>query len=377
MTSLLPATATASVALPDGGSELRRLPMSPAGPDSAWLRVAASGICGTDVGLCAGGLAEPTVLGHHVVGELAQVGVDAARRWGLGQGEHVVVEEYLPCGHCDTCAGGWYRLCPETDLWGGGRRIGTIPASEDQGLSGGNAEYLRLPHNAVLHRIPPELSWDLAVWTLPLANALDWVLDAGELREGETVVVLGPGYHGLAAAAAALSSGAGRVVVCGRTGDEERLALAAALGCETVLGIGELPGALRAATADVVLDATGPAADSVGAALDLLGHRGRLVLTTPKNPPVTGLDTRRMTRGMLTVRAVRGRSPRWVTRAIELLASARSGLEAIPTVTVDLAGTGAMLQRLARGEGPATPHVVVRPADHNGTTETERNAQTC
>jgi hypothetical protein len=36
-----------------------------------------------------------------------------------------------------------------------------------------------------------------------------------------------------------------------------------------------------------------------------------------------------------------------------------------------------MLQRLARGEGPATPHVVVRPADHNGTTETERNAQTC
>jgi threonine dehydrogenase-like Zn-dependent dehydrogenase len=360
----LPASALASVALPGGTSELRRFPLTAAVADEGWLRVAASGICGTDVALYAKGLSQDTVLGHHVVGEVADVGSEAAQRWGLGVGDRVVVEEYLPCGACEACTSGWYRLCPDTDLWGGGRRIGTVPAGE--GLFGGNAEYLRLPHNAVLHRLPDGLSWELAAWALPLANALDWLLDAGAAQPGENVVVLGPGYHGLAIAAAARSAGAATVVVCGLPSDEKRLRLAAALGCETVAfgendQAGQVREALRGAGADVVLDAAGEDPRTVGLALELLRQRGRLVLTTPKNPPHASVDTREMTRRMLTVRAVRGRSPQWITRALDLLASGSSGLERIPTAVVGLAEVGSMLTRLADGEGPATPHVVVRP----------------
>jgi threonine dehydrogenase-like Zn-dependent dehydrogenase len=363
---VLPATARASVALPGSGSEIQRLPITSAGEDDGWLRVTSSGICGTDVGLHAAGVAAPTVLGHHVVGEIAAVGADAARRWGAAAGSRVVLEEYLPCGTCATCRTGTYRLCAETDLWGGGRRIGTIPVSEAPGLLGGNSEYLYLPPNAVVHPLPETLDKDLAAWVLPYANALDWTAGAGRLAPGETVVVLGPGYHGLAVVAAAVAGGAERVVVGGPERDAERLAMAEALGAlPVVLDRSDVAGRIRAASArdDValVVDAVGSDPDVVGPAVDLLGHGGRLVLTSPKKPAQVGLDTSVMIRRSLTVRAVRGRAPEAVAAAIASLADGSSHLERVPTVEIPLDGVGDMLSRLAAGAGPESPHVVVRP----------------
>ncbi|MFC7511977.1 alcohol dehydrogenase catalytic domain-containing protein [Streptomyces thermocarboxydus] len=99
-TTPLPQAARASVALPGARSELRTFPLRAAGPREGWLRVTASGICGTDVGLFHRGVAAETVLGHHVVGRIAAVGPEAAHRWQVGPGDRVVVEEYLPCGEC-------------------------------------------------------------------------------------------------------------------------------------------------------------------------------------------------------------------------------------------------------------------------------------
>jgi threonine dehydrogenase-like Zn-dependent dehydrogenase len=260
--AVLPDTARASVALPNGSSEIRQLAIAPADADTGWLRVTASGICGTDVGLYAAGVAEPTILGHHVVGEIASIGASAARRWGVRAGDRVVIEEYLPCGTCPTCRTGPYRLCPATDIWGGGRRIGTIPVAESPGLLGGNADHVFLPPNAVVHRLPEDLDEELAAWVLPYANALDWTGGAGRLRPGDTVVVLGPGYHGLALVAAAVASGAGQVVVGGLDRDAERLEMAEALGgTPVVVGADDLTARVRAATggrdADLVVDAVG------------------------------------------------------------------------------------------------------------------------
>jgi threonine dehydrogenase-like Zn-dependent dehydrogenase len=356
----LPTTARASVALPAGGCEIRELVVGPPEPDSGWLRVAASGICGTDVALHAAGVREPTVLGHHVVGEIAAVGPGAAQRWAVGPGDRVVLEEYLPCGSCPTCRTGPYRLCPATDIWGGGRRIGTVPVSEAPGLFGGNAEYTYLPPNTVLHRLPDDLGDELAAWVLPYANALDWTSGAGRLRPGETAVVLGPGYHGLAVVAAALAGGAGRVVVTGLRRDAERLSIAEALGGSPV--VVDEGTAAAFGPADLVVDTTGAGPDVIGPATELLGHGGRLVLTSPKSPALVPVDTARMIRRGLSLHAVRGRSPEAVTAAITSLAEGGSGLERVPGAEVDLDGVGDMLARLAVGDGPRSPHVVVRPA---------------
>lgn len=364
--AVLPDTARASVALPNGSSEIRRLAIGPADADTGWLRVTASGICGTDVGLYAAGVAEPTILGHHVVGEIASVGASAARRWGVQAGDRVVIEEYLPCGTCPTCLTGPYRLCPDTDIWGGGRRIGTIPAAEAPGLFGGNADHVFLPPNAVVHRLPEDLDEELAAWVLPYANALDWTAGAGRLRPGDTVVVLGPGYHGLALVAAAVAGGAGQVVVGGLDRDAERLAMAEALGGTPVVVGDDLLARVRAATggrdADLVVDAVGTGPGVVGPAVELLGHGGRLVLTSPKKPAAVDVDTARMVRRSLTVSAVRGRAPEAIAAAISSLADGSSNLDRVPTVAVDLDGVGDMLTRLAEGTGPESPHVVVRPS---------------
>ncbi|MBW0102712.1 alcohol dehydrogenase catalytic domain-containing protein [Pseudonocardia sp. KRD-291] len=335
------------------------MPVIAPGADTGWLRVAASGICGTDVALQDRGVAEPTVLGHHVVGAIAAVGESAARRWGVGPGDRVVIEEYLPCGSCPTCRTGPYRLCPDTDIWTGGRRIGTVPLTEYPGLFGGNAEYLHLPANAVLHRLPDALDDELAAWVLPYANALDWTSGAGGLRPGDTAVVLGPGYHGLAVAAAALAGGAERVVVTGLARDAERLGIAEALGAVPV--VTDDPARLESERPDLVVDTTGGAPEVVGPALTLLGHGGRLVLTSPKAPAAVPIDTARMIRHGLSVHAVRGRSPEAVRAAIAALAAGGSLLERIPVADVPLDDVGDMLARLAVGDGPRSPHVVVRP----------------
>lgn len=357
-----PATARASVALPGAAGEVRSFEVVPPKADEGWLQVIASGICGTDVALFARGVAKPMVLGHHVVGRVAALGTQAARRRGLEAGDRVVLEEYLPCGKCETCAAGPYRLCPATDLWRGGRRVGMIPAAEAPGLTGGNAEYTFLPANAVTHRVPEGLSDELAAWVLPYANAIDWVAGAA-LRAGETVVVLGPGYHGLAVAAAARRSGAGAVVVAGLARDAERLAMAEALDATpVVVGSDGRFGDLAKASADLVVDTVGSDPSVVGPAVDLLAHGGRFVLTHPKQPAPVSFDSGLMFRQGLHVAAVRGRAPEAITAAIESLSAGDSGLEVVPTVEVGLADTAAMLARLAAGTGPESPHVVVRPS---------------
>ncbi|MER7434419.1 alcohol dehydrogenase catalytic domain-containing protein [Pseudonocardia alni] len=362
VTRFLPATARASVAVPGGGCEVQELPVPTPGPDSGWLRVAASGVCGTDVALQARGVAEPTVLGHHVVGAIAAVGERAAGRWEVGSGSRVVVEEYLPCGACPTCRTGPYRLCPETDIWGGGRRIGTVPVAEAPGLFGGNAEYLHLPANAVLHHLPDALGDELATWVLPYANALDWTLGAGRLRSGETVVVLGPGYHGVAVAAAALAGGAERVIVTGLPCDAERLGIVETLGAVPV--VTDDPARLESERPDLVVDTTGGAPGVVDPAMGLLGHGGRLVLTSPKSPAAVPVDTALMIRRGVSVHGVRGRSPEAVGAAIAALAGGDSRLDRVPVATVPLDGVGDMLARLALGDGPRSPHVLVRPHHH-------------
>ncbi len=359
-------SARACVSLPDGTAELRTLPMAACRHDDGWLRVDASAICGTDVSLASGDLKKPTILGHHVIGRVEAVGETAAEGWSVVPGDRIAVEEYLPCWSCRWCRTGLYRLCPATDLWSEGRRVGLVPVEERPFLWGGNAQYLYLPANAVVHRVSDDVSAELAVWTLPLANAIDWVSRVGRTAAGENVVVLGPGYHGLAAVAAAQDAGAGRVIVAGTAQDEARIRLAEKMGAvgAAVSGVGlaeRIHELTDGGMANLVLDTTGGGPEAVGTALSLLNPTGRLVVAGIKQPPVASLDTSVLLRGMHAVIGVRGRDPISVGSALDLLARGGAGLAAVPTCDVPLSDVGDMLTRLASRQGPDTPHVVVRP----------------
>lgn len=371
-------SALASVTLPDRSAELRTFSLSSCGDDDGWLRVEASGICGTDVSLAAKGVDAPLILGHHVVGQVEAVGEHAATRWKLGAGDWVAVEEYLPCWSCARCRAGLYRLCPDTDLWRGGQRVGLVPVDESPALWGGNAQYLYLPPNAVVHRLPAEVPRDLAVWTLPLANAIDWVRRVGGAVAGENVVLLGPGHHGLAAVAAAKEAMAGRVVVGGTARDGSRLRLAEKLGAATFDA--SAPDAVErvcdltaGGMADLVVDTVGAGPETLELATRLLAPTGRLVVAGIKDPPFASLDTAALVRGMHTVSGVRGRDPQSVHAAIHLLARGGGDLGEVPMCEVPLQDVGDTLAQLADGAGPDTPHVVVRPWLGQGSASLQRS----
>ena len=229
----------AAVSLPDVTTEVRYLDTASATGAVGWLRVESSAVCGTDVSLYQAGLDWPTVMGHHVVGRITALDPSRALAWRVAVGDLVALEEYLPClrPDCEECSvRGRYRMCPASDLWKGRRRVGLISSEEGSGLYGGNAEYMQLNGNSIVHKLPGDLDPDLASWTQPFANAVDWTVNAGGAREGSTVVVIGPGYHGVAAVAAARAAGAKRIIAIGRS--YERLEIAEALGAVPVVNDG-------------------------------------------------------------------------------------------------------------------------------------------
>lgn len=343
-----------------GNTEVRELPLTTA---VSRIRVESSAVCGTDVTLHDHGLKRPAVLGHHTIGRVDHLTPGDEKALGITVGTRVALEEYVGCGHCAECRSGRYRLCPAVDLWTGGERVGMIPVDRGSGLHGGNAEYMEISSRHVLHELPDDLASEMAAWTLPLANGVDWTIHAGGAGPGKTVVVIGPGYHGLSCVAAALASGADRVLVVGSTSaaSAERLKLAREMGALTETsdeGTSErITGALG--QVDAVIDTVGHPS-TMASAVRMLGRSGVLVIAGLSGGDAS-LDTAAIVRNLITVKGVRGRSPQAVTKAIELLAGGRTRLDSVPTHRVPLEDIGATLRAMKEGRGPVTPHIVIDP----------------
>lgn len=229
------------------------------GPGEFVLEVELCGMCGTDAHIYRGRLASvrfPALLGHEIVGRLAALGdgvaTDHAGR-PVAVGDRVGVFPALSCGRCFECQ---VRRrpgsCPD-------RRPSygfASPADRPPYLTGGFATHLYASNaGTVFYRT--ELPAEVAVLQEPLSVALHGV-ERSAIRIGSTVVVQGVGAIGLMAVVAARAAGAARVVAVGAPG--ARLELAALLGADTVVDLGEGAAGRRRA----VFDALGRAgADAV------------------------------------------------------------------------------------------------------------------
>src|ERR1700761_4291725 len=78
-------------------TELRELALPEIPTDAGLLRVAATGICGSDWGKYLSDKFSPCILGHEIVGAVEKLGNVARARWGIKEGDYVALEEYLPC----------------------------------------------------------------------------------------------------------------------------------------------------------------------------------------------------------------------------------------------------------------------------------------
>jgi threonine dehydrogenase-like Zn-dependent dehydrogenase len=349
--------------------EIREFPRPQTGPDDGLLRVEANGICGSDVETYRGHLGGPRpafIPGHEPLGIIEEVGERAAERWGVQPGDRVAVEVIVPCRECRDCLIGRYQFCPKRKYGHGVTGIAVEPA-----LWGGMAEYMHLAPTSVLHKVDPALPIEVAALYNAMGAGVRWACHLGEVRIGETVLVLGAGQRGIAAVVAARAAGAGTIIITGLAADAHKLALARGFGADhtivvdgdaaenTVERVSEITGG---DLADLALELTPMAAEPITDALLSVRRGGRVVLAGLKGNREIPVRTDLMINRALTVRGAFGVDARGMEDAIALIESRRFPLEKMHTHTFGLDDAALAIETLG-GEvpGEAAIGVSVQP----------------
>lgn len=230
------------------------LPIPTPEPGEALIRLRLAGICSTDLEMLRGYYDFTGIPGHEFVGEIVQLPPeDADHRFQIGQ--RVVGEINIVCGACETCLAGRSTHCENR------RTLGL------RGHHGVLAEYLTLPIEN-LHIVPDPLADEAAVFTEPLAAALE-IQEQLLVQPGAKTLLIGAGRLGqLIAQSLALTGCDLKVVVRHR----HQVELLEARSITTLKAEN-----IRPAGYDLVIDATG-SPDGLELARTAVRPRGTILL---------------------------------------------------------------------------------------------------
>lgn len=244
--------------------ELQDVTLQPPLPGEVRLKVAYCGVCGTDVHIYHGAMAQrltlPQVIGHEVSGEVDAVG-EGVTGWQIG--DRVTVRPLKPGA--------------ETAVDNGVRHIGQNLKFIGIDTPGGMQQYWNVPAYT-LHQLPKSLSLTLGAMIEPLAVACHDVR-LGEVKAGENVVIIGGGPIGVLIALVAKQKGANVLI---SEVNPTRLHLAESMNLATVNPkeadlVAFVEEFTNGAMADVVFEVSGVQA-GVAAMTQLPRVRGRIVM---------------------------------------------------------------------------------------------------
>ena len=284
-----------------------------AGPGEVVIKVAACGICGSDLHAYRAEpgyewVRPPVILGHEFTGTVASVGPAVER---FKPGDRVVTIGIEGCLDCALCRDGRTNLCAR-------RRVVGL------NHNGGMAEFAAIDE-AYLIEVPEALDLTLAALTEPLSVAIHAVEKAG-LRPGKRVIVTGPGPIGMMCAALGRAFGAD-VLLAGTEADERtRLPVARELGIGTINVEREQSGtSLKYPPPDIWVEASGSTA-ALNLAIDLMPRGGEIVVVAMYSKGVNWSPTVSV-RAEHTYHFSYASSFRDYKYALDLLQSGRLGLE--------------------------------------------------
>jgi alcohol dehydrogenase, propanol-preferring len=310
-----------------------------AGPGELLVRVAACGVCHTDLHYLDHGTPTfkppPLVLGHEIAGIVAETGEGVER---FATGDRVLLPAVLPCGDCFLCRTGRENVCERSVMLG-------------NNVDGGYAEYVTI---AARHAfaLPPEIPLvEGAIIADALTTPYHAVVNRGRVQPGDRVVVVGCGGIGLNVIQMAAALGA-RVV--GVDLSEKKLEWARRLGAVDTLNpttVTRPDRAIRELTgggADVALECVGtPKAQEQ--ALNALRTGGRLVLVGYSPEAMTLNGGRVMFRELEVVGSL-GCRPVDYPRVIELARQGRIRVAEMVTHRFPLADINLAFDTLRAGE---------------------------
>jgi S-(hydroxymethyl)glutathione dehydrogenase / alcohol dehydrogenase len=346
--------------------------LDPPGAGEVLVRVAAAGVCHSDVRLADGDLGDgrwPTVLGHEGAGVVEAVGAGVE---GIRPGDRVALCFAPACRRCRACIEGRPNLC-ETALghaWAGTMLDGTtrLRLADGRPLRHFNfvscfAERCVVPAAGAVP-IPSELPlWQAALVGCAVVTGFGAVRNAARVALGESVCVIGCGGIGQQIVAAARMAGAGRIVAVDR--DAAKLSLAVARGATDIVdAAAEDPlGAVLAIVAggvDHALEAVGSPA-TIRLAWDVLRPGGTAVVVgiAPR-----GAEARVPALELLSEKGLRGSyygsgdPAQEMSRLARLMADGRVEVADAVSHLTDLAGIDDAFARLRAGSGARTVAVI-------------------
>lgn len=241
------------------------------GPGQVLVRVAAGGICGSDLhyynhgGFGAVRLKQPMTLGHEVAGHIELLGEGVE---GLTLGQLVAVSPSRPCGDCRFCNEGVHNQCLNMRFYGSAMPFPHIQGAFSELLVADVAQCADATG----------LSAGEAAMAEPLAVCLHATRHAGEML-GKRVLVTGCGPIGLLCILAARRAGAAEIVATDLT--DFTLQMAADNGADHVINMGTSADGLSSYEADkgyfdVLFECTG-AAPALAAGINAMRPRGVIV----------------------------------------------------------------------------------------------------
>ncbi|HVJ07354.1 MAG TPA: galactitol-1-phosphate 5-dehydrogenase [Acidisarcina sp.] len=333
--------------------EIADLPQPIPAVGEVLVRVAACGICGSDVhgyDGSSGRRIPPIVMGHEAAGTIAAVG-EGVHDYAVG--DRVTFDSTIYCGHCRFCLQGMVNLCDNRQVLG--------VSTEEYRRAGAFAEYVLVPER-ILYRLPDNLSFAEAA----MLEATSVALHAASLSHTQpqnTALVIGAGMIGILTLQALRAEGFPSVLVADV--DSSRLKLAKELGADATLQLSgddlaaEILRRTDGAGVDAVVEAVGLDL-TVRAAISSVRKGGTVTLVGNITPEVT-LPLQQVVTRQIRLQgsaASAGEYP----RAIELLSSGAIRVQPLITAIAPLEEGPRWFQRLYAHE-PNLMKVVLTPTD--------------
>ncbi|HSL72000.1 MAG TPA: zinc-binding dehydrogenase [Longimicrobiales bacterium] len=313
-------------------------PTPTAGPEDVLVKVAACGVCHTDLHYIDHGTPTfkkpPLILGHEIAGTVVEAGTAVTR---VRVGDHVLLPAVLPCGACAACRTGRENICEHGIMLG-------------NNVDGGYAEHIAIAARHVF-ALPDEIPLvEGAIIADALTTPFHAVVRRGQVQPGDWVIVVGCGGIGINIVQVAAALGA-QVIAIDKA--EAKLEWARRLGAAVALNSDEqrVDRAVREISgggAHVAFEAVGRAATQE-LALSGLRTGGRLVLVG-YSPETMALNAGRVMFRELEVIGSLGCRPVDYPRVIELVRQGRIRLQELVTHRFGLSDINQAFDLLRSGQ---------------------------
>lgn len=259
-----------------------------AGVGEIIIKIEACGVCAGDVKAEHGaamfwgedgknGWVKPPVIpGHEFLGIIVELGPDVKGDFKVG--DRVVSDQIVPCWECKFCKTGKYWMCQKHDIFG-----------FQSNVNGGMAEYMKLPKEALVYKVPKEMPLEKAILIEPYACSKHAV-DRGNISNEDVVVLSGAGTLGLGMVGCIKMKNPKKLVVLDMKDD--RLELAKKFGADIVINPGKENAVQKILDmtdgygCDVYIEATGHPS-SVTQGLDMIRKLGTFVEFSVFGSPTT------------------------------------------------------------------------------------------